>query len=118
MIVMPIVYVSDMVRSVAFYRALGCELLQQGRTGQWTELQLNGSRLALHQTTSLPEEHCRVELSLVSNTPLEDVVAELKRNGIRLEREIEDVEFGRSLSLRDPDGMVIQVLEQDPELYT
>jgi hypothetical protein len=47
--------------------------------------------------------------------PLELVVDELQRNKISLEREIADETFGRSIQVRDPDGMLIQLNEHDPQ---
>lgn len=114
MILMPIVFVSDMERSIEFYESLG--FAPQSRSAMWTELNA-GERavLALHLAEEVPEHSERVELALVSEEPLERVE---KRFGGALARPIADEAFGRSLILRDPDGLEIQVNEHDRSLYT
>lgn len=106
MILMPIVYVQEMDRSIAFYEQLGFKT--KSRSEMWSELAAGeGAVLALHKA---PEEHVgRVELALVSEEPLERV-AEL----VTPYRGIADEAFGRSLVVRDPNGMKIQVNEHDP----
>ena len=113
MILMPIVYVTDMERSVEFYESLGFEL--ETKSVMWTELKA-GERavLALHATASLPEDSKRLELALVAEQPLEQVQ---ERFGSALTRPITDEAFGRSLLIEDPDGLQIQVNEHDPSLY-
>jgi catechol 2,3-dioxygenase-like lactoylglutathione lyase family enzyme len=113
MILMPIVFVSDMERSLAFYESLGFE--PETRGAMWSELKA-GERalLALHHTDALPGPSGRVELALVAETPLESVQ---DRFAGALTRPIADEAFGRSLVLRDPDGLEIQVNEHDHSLY-
>jgi catechol 2,3-dioxygenase-like lactoylglutathione lyase family enzyme len=113
MILMPIVFVTDMERSIAFYESLG--FAPQSRSPMWTELTA-GERaiLALHHAEAPPEPSERVQLGLVSEEPLEHVE---ERFGNALARPIADEAFGRSLILRDPDGLEIQVNEHDPSLY-
>ncbi len=111
MILMPIVYVRDMDESVAFYERLGFEVDIQSRSQMWTELKAgDGAVLALHSAEG--GEPGRVELSMVADQPLERI-AELAS----LARGIADDEFGRSLVLEDPNGLLIQVNEHDRELY-
>jgi catechol 2,3-dioxygenase-like lactoylglutathione lyase family enzyme len=114
MILMPIVFVSDMERSIKFYEALGFEPRNRGT--MWTELEA-GDRavLALHHADSLPAPSERVQLALVARGALEQVA---ERFGDALARPIADEAFGRSLILRDPDGLEIQVNEHDRSLYT
>jgi catechol 2,3-dioxygenase-like lactoylglutathione lyase family enzyme len=113
MILMPIVFVSDMERSIEFYESLGFE--PQSRSPGWTELGA-GDRavLALHHAEAPAQPSERVQLALVSEEPLEQVE---QRFGRALARPIADEAFGRSLILRDPDGLEIQVNEHDPSLY-
>jgi catechol 2,3-dioxygenase-like lactoylglutathione lyase family enzyme len=113
MILMPIVFVSDMERSIEFYESLGFE--PQSRSATWTELAAgDGAVLALHQADTLVDPSPRVELALVSEEPLEQVVERFDR---ALARPIADEAFGRSLIIRDPDGLEIQVNEHDRSLY-
>jgi catechol 2,3-dioxygenase-like lactoylglutathione lyase family enzyme len=112
MILMPIVFVSDMERSIEFYSSLGFE--PRNRSTMWTELEA-GDRavLALHHAESPPAPSQRVQLALVTQDALEHVEA---RFGGALARPIADEAFGRSLILRDPDGLEIQVNEHDRSL--
>jgi catechol 2,3-dioxygenase-like lactoylglutathione lyase family enzyme len=111
MILMPIVYVSDMDESVAFYERLGFEVDLESRGEHWTELKAgDGAVLALHAAAE--GEAGRVELSMVATEPLERLVeASAPARGISSEA------FGRSLVLRDPNGLEIQVNEHDRELH-
>ena len=113
MILMPIVYVTDMARSIEFYASLGFALAS--RSDHWSELTAgDGAVLALHLATSLPDPTPRVELALVALEPLEQVQ---ERYRDALSRAITDEAFGRSLALRDPDGLEIFVNEHDREAY-
>ena len=111
---MPIVYVSDMQRSVDFYR-LFCDGIHS-QSGMWSEFSIGDSRFALHRADPIPERS-RIELAFLSTTPLEQVVDHLKSGGVVLEREITDEAFGRSILVRDPDGLPIQINEHDPDFY-
>lgn len=112
---MPIVFVRDMAASVAFYQRLGFRAA--GPTSdQWTELRA-GDRavLALHASdgadTDPPAGHGRVELAFATPARLEDVLAELRAEGVTIVRGITDEPFGRSLVVADPDGLHLQVNE-------
>lgn len=113
MILMPIVYVSDMGQAVEFYERLGFSPGAQSRSAMWTELRAaEGAILALHG--ALDEKPAgTVELSMVADQPLDAIAGRGP-----LARGIADEAFGRSLVLLAPDGLSIQVNEHDPELYT
>ncbi len=115
---MPIVYVTDMTRAIDFYTSLGLAIGTKGRSGMWAELTCGDATLALHVADKLPEKPVgRVELALVSQQPLETVVDTLRQNGITRYRDIADESFGRSIMVRDPDGLIIQINEHDETLY-
>lgn len=44
-------------------------------------------------------------------------MAQLQAAGVAVEHEIADEAFGRSLRLRGPDGLPLQINEHDPDLY-
>jgi catechol 2,3-dioxygenase-like lactoylglutathione lyase family enzyme len=112
MILMPIVFVSEMERSLDFYESLGFE--RRSSSPMWSELKAgDGAVLALHHAESLPDPSQRVELALVSEEALERVQERLQS---ALARPIADEAFGRSLVVRDPDGLEIQVNEHDRSL--
>ena len=107
---MPIVYVTDMDRAVAFYGALGFAADPQASSPMWTELKA-GERavLALHRDAApATPERLRVELALVATAPLEAVSRDLAARGIAC-GPIVDEAFGRSMLGRDPDGLEIQI---------
>jgi hypothetical protein len=112
---MPIVYVTDMAQSMAFYTAVGAEVLKAGQV--WTEMRLGGAQFALHGTE--PEEYGRqrLGLALMAYRPLEEIKAALQNAGVPIENDIVDEAFGRSLIIYDPDGLPIQINEHDPSLY-
>lgn len=114
---MPIVYVTDMDKAIDFYTALGLQVGVNGRSAMWTEMVMGDSTLALHFIESLPENQVgRVALAMVAERPLEQIVDDIKHNGLTLEREISDEAFGRSILIRDPDGLPIQINEHETEL--
>lgn len=108
---LPIVYVTDMNRSLLFYRALGYEVAYQST--MWSELRLGTAVLALHGADTLPDGAQRIELALNAHQPLETVLARLAEHNIQPTRSIADEAFGRSVLIADPDGMVIQINEHD-----
>ncbi len=106
MILMPIVYVSDMDEAVAFYERLG--FAPAKRSAMWSELKAGGGAiLALHKTVEgAPPGH--VELALVADEPLERVAER-----VPVARDIADEAFGRSLVVQARDGLRIQVNEHN-----
>ena len=112
--VMPIRYVRDMAACERFYALLELSVETRQRNGHWTELAGSGGILALHLAADGTEP--AVGLSFVATEPLEKVQARLAEAGV--ESTIIDEAFGRSLRLTDPEGLHVQVNENDPELYT
>jgi catechol 2,3-dioxygenase-like lactoylglutathione lyase family enzyme len=115
---MPLVYVSDIDRAVAFYAAFGMEPVAKSRRDHWAELRLGDATHALHAADPLPPPTDRVVLCLEAREPLEALVERLADAGVAPSRPTTDEAFGRSLEVTDPDGLVVQVNEHDPELYT
>jgi catechol 2,3-dioxygenase-like lactoylglutathione lyase family enzyme len=115
---MPMIYATDLDRSIAFYRKLGFELGNVQRSGGWAELRLGDGMLALHEADSVPPEQGAVLLTLLSEEPLPDLEVKLVADGVEIERQVTDEAFGRSMVIRDPDGLSVQINEFDPALYT
>lgn len=112
--VQPIRYCADVSESIRFYTALGLEVGSSTRPGSWVELPAAAGTLALHKS----DQHAGAcELSFEADEPLEDVVARLVAAGYAPEP-ILDESYGRSVCVRDPDGVVVQVNEHDRSLYT
>ena len=112
--VLPIRYCRDIEASIRFYRALGLELGSATRPGSWVELPAAAGILALHRAT---ENAGDCELAFEADEPLEAVLARLADAGFPAEP-IVDESYGRSLRVRDPDGVCVQVNENDRTLYT
>jgi predicted lactoylglutathione lyase len=111
-----ILSVSSVEHAAAFYVALGFVLGSRGISPYWAELRVGESLIGLHRDNTLKTpDSGRVLIMLNAEMPLERMVDQFARAGIQLERETADETFGRSIQVRDPDGMLIQINERDPE---
>jgi catechol 2,3-dioxygenase-like lactoylglutathione lyase family enzyme len=116
--VMPIRYVADISAAAKFYTALGLVGGDDSRSGNWLELNGSGGLLGLHSVrTSAQDRPGSVELSFEADEPLEKITERLVLAGFDAGT-ILDENFGRSLQLVDPDGMPVQINENDRALYT
>jgi catechol 2,3-dioxygenase-like lactoylglutathione lyase family enzyme len=115
MYLMPIVYVSDVQRSLAFYRGLGLRPRPGIDPVYWAELTLGDATLALHKAADGSATGTgpagTVDLCFLACEPLDDLVARWAAAEIAPSRGIKEEPFGRSVQVRDPDGLVIQVNE-------
>jgi lactoylglutathione lyase len=110
-----IVFVSDMARSVAFYRdALGLPLKFQSIG--WSEFATDGATLALHLSGAAAQDdprrispgHCRPGLRVAD---LDDFHKRATENRVTCVQEPKE-QFGiRIAQYADPDGLVISVSE-------
>jgi predicted enzyme related to lactoylglutathione lyase len=118
---MPIRYVRDMDQARKFYEAIGLTLdfmsrkPRRGPSPVWAELSGTGGGLALHY---IPDDATMSATSLgfESDEPLEDVVERLRAAGYEPASEIVDESFGRSFTIHDPEGLLLQINENDHEL--
>lgn len=121
---MTIRYVTDMDAARKFYLALGLThdfTSRKPRRGPsvWTELAgTPGAGLALHYAPEGSSIGQGAELCFQSEELLEDVVERLRAAGYEPETDIADESFGRSFTIRDPEGLLIQVNENDYELQS
>ncbi len=118
--VRPIHFVPDVAAAVRFYEALGLRADARSRSGHWIELTASAGELGLHDAAIAADGQGRtgIALNFVADEPLEAVEQRLLEAGFPPEGMIVDQEWGRSLLVAAPDGTVIQVDEQDHELYT
>jgi catechol 2,3-dioxygenase-like lactoylglutathione lyase family enzyme len=118
--VRPIHFVPDLAEAVRFYKALGLLTQAQSRSGHWVELTAAGGELGLHDAAIAADGQGRVGIALnfVADEPLEAVERRLREAGFPPDGTIVDQEWGRSLFVPAPDGTLIQIDEQDRELYT
>ena len=113
-----IVFVSDMSRSVAFYRdTLGLPL--KFESSHWTEFSTEGATLALHQSESAssneaehqlePAGRCRPGLQVANLADFHQRMIDNKVTCVQAPKNI----FGTLLAqYLDPDGLTISVSEE------
>ena len=115
-----IVFVSDMLRSVAFYRdVIGLPL--RFETSHWTEFATDGSTLALHvaekgEPNDLDHEHptsgnCRTGFAV---DDIDSFHKRMTQNDVPCLQEPKEVFGSRVAQYADPDGMVFSVGETMP----
>ena len=115
----PMVHVADLSAAVAFYEALGAQLVQGSRDGDWALLRLGTAELSLLAHPPNPEQNEGiVELNFQSAEPLDELESRLGQAGVTIAQPTTDEGFGRQLQLSAPDGLLIKINELDPELYT
>ncbi len=118
--VRPIHFVPDVDEAARFYEALGLKMHTRARTGHWIELGASGGELALHDARTAADGEGRegMLVSFVAEEPLELLERRLQAAGFPPQGTVVDQEWGRSLFVRAPGGTLIQIDEQEPELYT
>lgn len=111
-----IVFVSDMKRSVAFYRDVLC-LPLRFESPQWTEFATEGATLALHTGEGAagkgtpgvtPAGTCRPGLGVAD---LDGFHARMTAHGVPCAQAPKDVFGTRIAQYLDPDGLTISVSE-------
>ena len=107
----PLIYVTNMERAIEFYGKLLPTSNVVTSSPHWTELNVGGATLALHLADNVDHDGDGVGISLDAATALEDVIAALEAAEISPAGEICDQPFGRSVTVRDPDDLVIQINE-------
>ena len=113
-----IVFVSDMDRSVAFYRdVLGFPVTHQSH--KWTEFSTEGTTLALHLAdaadhththATTPAGHCQIGLTVAD---LDAFHKEMVGKGVKCVQPPKEEHFGRLAIYADPDEMPISVGEKE-----
>lgn len=107
----PLVYVTDMDRAIQFYTKLLPASSIVTTSPYWTELNVGGASLALHVAEMVDHSGDGVAVNFDAATTLEQVVSLLEEAGIKPSGEICAQPFGRSVTVQDPDGLVIQINE-------
>ena len=112
-----IVYVTHMDRSLGWYRRLLPSAGLVSSSPYWSELSIgDGASLALHGADDVAAG-TQLGVALTADRPLEEVRNSLVAKEVEIARDIAPEPFGRSLVIRDPDGLAIQINEHDPERY-
>lgn len=112
-----IVFVSDMKRSVTFYRDV-LRLPLKFESPEWTEYATDGATLALHasETSQLSEGNheqpgrCRPGLSVPD---LDEFHERMVEKGVLCVQEPKEIFGARLAQYLDPDGLLISVGEQN-----
>ena len=113
-----IVYVSDMTRSVAFYRdVLGLPL--KFESPGWTEFATEGATLALHACDASKPSYDNHEQpgrwrSCFSVPNLDEYHRRMVEKGVPCLQEPEELFGARIAQYLDPDGLPISVSEERP----
>lgn len=106
--VLPIRYVADVEATRAFYAGLGLSFRPDLSVPVWAHLEAGAGALGIHDASvSKGRPPGTTELNLATDEPLEDVAARLNAAGYALT--LHDEDFGRSLRVTDPDGIVVQI---------
>lgn len=112
-----IIFVSDMTRSIAFYRdVIGLPLKFESQ--HWTEFATGDATLALHKSEApaghradpnkIPAGHCRPGLSVPDLDAFHKRMTEMKVICIEPPREVSGSKIAQYL---DPDGLAVSVAE-------
>ncbi len=106
------VVVSDMKRSVAFYRdTLGLDL--EFETPHWSQLDAGGLKIGLHPEGKEVRVSPTTGLSFGFYVPdVQQTAAELRARGVRMLMEPRKEAFGWLAIVSDPDGYAIQLGEE------
>ncbi|MEU9803566.1 VOC family protein [Streptomyces sp. NPDC051000] len=115
--VLPIRYVADVEASRDFYAGLGLAVREEPGAEVWVRLTAAGGAVGVHAAAvSQGRPPGTTELGFTTEEPLEDVARRLRRRGHPYELvELVEENFGRSLRVTDPDGVVVQIQRIDPD---
>ena len=109
-----IVLVSDMERSVQFYRDV-LELPVKIQSQDWTEFFHKDTTIALHpvKKTKAPRENGREKSVLVGFmvNDLDGIVKILRERNVRFFKSPSEETFGKHTIVEDPDGHLISIAE-------
>lgn len=101
--------VTDMDRAVQFYeKTLGLSVLFKGE--EWSELQINGYRIALHKTDEPKIRKGGAVISLLAK-PIENVILDLKSQGVRFVQELQVFQYGKLAEFLDSEGNIVGLYE-------
>ena len=113
-----IVFVSDMEKSIAFYRdVLGFPVKDQSH--KWTEFATKGTTLALHLAAAAdhththattPAGHCQIGLTVPD---LDAFHRDMVAKGVSCSQPPKEEYFGRLAIYADPDGLPFSVAEKE-----
>jgi hypothetical protein len=113
----PMLHVDALAPNIAFLELLGATLCYGSRDGDWALLKIGEAELALLAHPPNPADGDeRLELNFVSATPLEEIEVRLRAQGVEIRQGTSDESFGRQLTVRTPDGLLVKINEIDRTL--
>jgi catechol 2,3-dioxygenase-like lactoylglutathione lyase family enzyme len=102
--------VSDLGRACDFYtNSLGLKLAYKDEPAQWAEVDLGAIHLGLHQAA--PFGGARNPFVSLATEDLATTVATLRARGVEFVGDIVEEEFGRTITVKDPDGNQFELFE-------
>ncbi|WP_432584520.1 VOC family protein [Streptomyces sp. HD1123-B1] len=112
--VLPIRYVADVEACRDFYAGLGLAVRQEPGAAVWVRLTADAGAVGVHgAAVSQGRPPGATELGFTTEEPLEEVAKRLERDGYPYE--LVEENFGRSIRVTDPDGVVVQIQHIDPD---
>lgn len=109
-----ILLVSDMKRSIRFYRdVLGMELKEHSK--EWTEFSKRGTVLALHPSKKKRIKKNNSMLVGFSVSDFDDVCNGLKRKKVKFYKKPTQEDYGKHAIIKDPDGHLISIVQMPQE---
>lgn len=115
-VLQPMIHVTDMAASVAFYEQLGGSVIHGGRDADWVLMQLGTAQIGL---LARPPRHAdgesTVELNFLCTVPLDRLAKQLHGSGAADAKLVTDRTFGHQLHVQSPDGLLIRINEIDPD---
>ncbi|MER5941590.1 VOC family protein [Streptomyces sp. NPDC001928] len=112
--VLPIRYVADVEASRDFYAGLGLGVRQEPGAAVWVQLSAAAGAVGVHAAAvSQGRPPGATELGFATDEPLEQIAQRLERDGYPYE--LVEENFGRSIRVTDPDGVVVQIQHIDPD---
>ena len=109
-----ILLVSDMKRSIKFYRdTLGMKLKE--RSKDWTEFSEGGTVLALHPASKKKIKKTNSMLVGFSVSDFDDIINGLKKKKVKFYKKAKVEPFGKHAIIQDPDGHLISIIQMPQE---
>jgi len=105
----PVLYVTDIGRSVAFYTGhLGFAVVHD--SGDFVTLSVGGTKVALNRSDGKDKSPGAQTIILVSDAIVEDYQY-MVTSGVEIDLPLGDLGYGRTFIVRDCDGNKVEVIE-------
>lgn len=112
----PMLHVTDLAASIAFYRQLGGEVIHGGDGSDWVLMQLGTVQIGLLvRAPDRARGEDTLELTFDAAMPLAELESKLHRAGIPVVEVGTDRDFGEQLHLRTPEGLLLKIGKREPD---